>query len=628
MPNRTQHCAGRTVASRPEGRSCRASGLRWTGWLCWAVIVLFSCLCLPPAQQSLAAPAKASAKAPAKAAKENQVDAPVRRLQTLLTRKSTTREALHKVETELEQARSAQPDGPAGAKATFFLARAQQEIAKRSGQKADWFKAAETFGQCVERFPKYQLAPDALLHRGLIRRERLADPEGAQADFAALQRNYPRSPLAAKASALARKTGKPQPGATKKYEPAAAPAPPAPAPAPAPAQAHASGRPQTPADKPELLEVRPKNTGQSARVVLDLDSRAKYRYQLLEHQGGKGNAGRIYVDLLDVRPRPGLAEDVDVPGGILRNIRVAAKKSGDTRVVMEFSEIKDYRVTVLEAPFRLVVDAFSTSEGKASTPPPVSAPAPAEDPQAFSAPQGNRKKLAANLVEQLGLTVRTIMIDAGHGGKDPGARGEGLMEKDVNLRMALVLGNILKKRGFRIIYTRTTDEFLALEERTALANAKKVDLFISIHCNAHTDPSMQGLETYSLNLARTPDAVRVAARENSVSDKNISDLQMILTDLMLTSKIKESVDLARVVHKKGLTAIRKKWTVIDHGNREAPFYVLMGAKMPSALLEIGYITNKTEAARLKTDAYLNILANGIASGIMEYKLQIERYTGK
>jgi N-acetylmuramoyl-L-alanine amidase len=376
------------------------------------------------------------------------------------------------------------------------------------------------------------------------------------------------------------------------------------------------------------LEVRPKNTGQSARVVLDLDGHVKYRYQLLERKGGKGKGGRIYVDLMGVRARPGLAEDMQVPGGILKQIRVAPKDDDTTRVVMDFSEIKEYRVTVLDAPFRLVVDAFSTEGAKASTPPPVAAPTAEPAPPVFSAPKGDRKKLAANLVEQLGLTVRTVMIDAGHGGKDPGARGNGLMEKDVNLRMALVLGEVLRKRGFRVVYTRTTDEFLALEERTELANAKKVDLFISVHCNAHTDPSLQGLETYSLNLARTPDAVRVAARENSVSDKNISDLQMILTDLMLTSKIKESVDLARVVHKKGLSAIRSKWTVNDHGNREAPFYVLMGAKMPSALLEIGYITNKTEAARLKNDAYLKILANGIANGIMEYKLQIERYTSK
>jgi len=591
MPKGIQHRAGRT------GR-----------WACWLVALLFSALCLlPPASSQAARPAPAKAMS-----KENPADAPVRRFQTLLTRKNVSKESLRTLEGELEQARKARPDGPNGAKAMFFLARVQQEIAKRTGQKADWFKAAETFGQCVERFPKYQLAPDALLHRGLIRLERLSDPEGAGADFKALQRSFPRSSLAAKAAALRRKAATVSPAAVKKAEPT-------PAPAASPARA---------AGNAELFGVRFKNNGKSARVVLDLSAEVKYRYQLLEHQGGKASAGRLYVDLLGARPRADLEEEMKVPGGLLRSIRVAPRGDDATRVVMDFSAVKDCRVTVLDAPFRLVIDAFSTDAAKADTPPPVAAAIEEPAPPAFSAPKGNRKKFAANLVEQLGLSVRTIMLDAGHGGKDPGAQGHGLMEKDVNLRMAFVLGSVLKKRGFNVIFTRTTDDFLSLDERTALANAKKVDLFISIHCNAHTDPSMQGLETYSLNLARTPDAVRVAARENSVSDKNISDLQMILTDLMLTSKIKESVDLARVLHRKGLSAIRSKWTVNDHGNREAPFFVLMGAKMPSALLEIGYITNKTEAARLKSDAYLKILANGIANGIREYKLQIERYTSK
>lgn len=589
MPQAVQDCAGRAGQG--------------AAWLLALVIVA---LCLPPTNPALAARPVAARIA------ENPADAPVRRFQTLLTRPNITKDALRRLEAELELARNARPDGPNGAKASFFLGRVQQEIAKRSGLKADWFKAAESFGHCAERFPKYQLAPDALLQRGTIRLERLADPEGALSDFQTLQRLYPRSPRAAKAAALKRIAAKTPPGTTKKIEPT-----------PDPAAALPT------ADGPQLLEVRPKNSGASARVVLDLDSRAKYRYQLLEPQGGKGAPSRLYVDLLGARIRPGLADDVHVPGGILKHVRVAAKEPDAIRVVMDFVDLKDYRVTVLDAPFRLVVDAFSSAEAKASTPPPTAAPPPSQaPPPGFAAPTGNRKKLAADLVEQLGLSVRTIVIDAGHGGKDPGARGFGLQEKDVNLRMALILGKMLKERGFRVLYTRTTDDFLALEERTALANAKKADLFISIHCNAHTDPTMHGLETYSLNLARTPDAVRVAARENAVSDKNISDLQMILTDLMLTSKIKESVDLARGVHRQGLAAIRNKWTVADHGNREAPFYVLMGAKMPSALLEIGYITNKTEAARLKTDAYLKILARGIADGIGEYKQQIERYTGK
>jgi N-acetylmuramoyl-L-alanine amidase len=581
------------------GKAVHGCAGRARGRAVWLLPLLLLALCLAPA---LGLAAKA---APAKTA-EGPADAPVRRFQTLLSRKNVSKEALRKLEAELEQARNAKPDGLNGAKATFFLARVQQEIAKRSGQKTDWFKAADNFGACADRFPKYQLAPDAILHRGTIRLERLADPDGAQIDFQALRRQYPNSPQAAAAAKLLQRIPK-TPAASKRRETQPEPEPAAP-------------------DKPQLLEVRPKNVGDSARVVLDLDTRVKYRYQILEHRSHKGPAGRIYVDLIGARPRPGLAEDMQVQGGILKHIRVAPKDAESTRVVMDFSDLKDYRVTALDAPFRLVIDGFRTPGAKAATPAPVAAPE--EAPPAFAVPKANRKKIAVDLVEQLGLSVHTIMVDAGHGGKDPGARGYGLQEKDVTLRMALILGKTLKERGFRVLYTRTTDDFLALEERTALANAKKADLFVSVHCNAHTDPSMHGLETYSLNLAKTPDAVRVAARENAVTDKNISDLQMILTDLMLTSKIKESVDLARGVQKQSLASLRDKWTVTDHGNREAPFYVLMGAKMPAVLVEMGYITNKTEAARLKTDAYLRILATGIADGICEYKQQLERYTKK
>lgn len=549
----------------------------------------------------------------AKPADSSPADAPVRRLQTLLTRKNTTKDELRRIETELEAARAARPDGPAGAKAAFFLARTQEEIARRGGTKADWGKSADSFGAYLERFPRHALAADALYRRGLIRQNRLGDPDGAAADFQAILKNHPGSSRAAQARGLLRGAPRaepakaaPPPVAAKKAEPAAQPAP----------------QPQ-PADPPTLLGLRIKNRPQGARVVLDLDGRTRYKYQQL-------GPTLVYVDLLGADLGPGLREDQAVSGGLLRHVRVVRRAEGFVRVVLDFAELKDYAVQVLDAPFRIVLDAEGPQAAPA--PPPDKADKPDDQPEraapAFAAPKGSRKKLAAELVEQLGLSVRTVMVDAGHGGKDPGARGYGLMEKDVNLRMALILGKELKSRGFKVLYTRTTDDFLALEERTALANSRKADLFLSVHCNAHTDPGMQGLETYSLNLARTPDAVRVAARENAVSDKNISDLQMILTDLMLTSKIKESVDLARGVHKSGLSAIRSKWTVADHGNREAPFYVLMGAKMPSALLEIGYITNKTEAARLKTDAYLRILARGIADGVAEYKQQIERYATK
>lgn len=590
----------------------------------WTLALLCAALALlavaPGVQARTTRASKPVHSAKAQKVDATPADAPVQRFMSLLARKNVSQSQLQKIEDQLEQARKIQPDGLQGAKASFFLARVREELARKSDQKADWSKAAEAFGEYLTKFPKHVLAPDALVRRGTIRLTQLANPEGAQTDFQTVLRDHPRSSRVATARKLSRQAAKAlvapkTPAKPDKPEPAAEPA-----------------RPRGAGDKALLLDIRPKNHGTASRVVLDLDQSVRFKYQLLESSAGKNEHNRVYVDLLATRLGATIEEDTHLGGGLLKSIRASQRGADTVRVVFDFADLKDYKIQTLDNPFRIVLDAFAGPNFKASAKDQAKdqakAAEKAPEPVTFAEPSASRKRMAADLVEQLGLSVRTIMIDAGHGGKDPGAQGYGLREKDVNLRMALTLGKTLKSRGFKVIYTRTTDVFLPLEERTALANAKKADLFLSVHCNAHTDPGMSGLETYSLNLARTPDAVRVAARENAVSDRNISDLQMILTDLMLTSKIKESVDLAHGVHRKGLANLRRVWAVSDHGNREAPFYVLMGAKMPSALLEIGYITNKTEAARLNNDAYLRTLSRGIADGVLGYKAQIERFASK
>lgn len=605
----------------------------------------------------LAAKAKPAAK-PAPQPDPTPADEPVARFQTLLARKQTTPAALRRLEDELESAKAQKPEGPQGAKAQFFLARVQEEIARKTGARADWQKSEESFGQYLERFPKHILAAEALAKRGYLRLYSLGDPDGALEDFRAVLKRFPKHPRAALAKSLAAKAeqakakGQKRPPEAKadarpEPKPEAKAAPPNLAELPPPPVAHQKPRGSGPAT---LVEMRYKTASDYSRVVLDADAPVRFKYQLIDASGnpvaspkdggGKGEKPRrLYIDLLNTHVGRNIAAETKVAGGMLKSLRASQKDPDTTRVVLEVTEFHDYKVFALENPFRLVVDVYGAPVRRARPAPepaaaqdeePDPAPAPTQAVKGgIKAPKGSRGRIAADLVEQLGLTVHTIMVDAGHGGKDPGAQGFGLMEKDVNLRMALILGKELKSRGFKVVYTRTTDDFIPLEERTARANVRKVDLFISLHCNAHHDPSMSGLETYSLNLARTPDAVRVAARENAVSDKSISDLQMILTDLMLTSKIKESLDLARGVQKSGLANLRSgKFTVVDHGNREAPFYVLMGAKMPSILVEIGYITNKTEAARLKNDYYLRTMARGIADGVVEYKKTLERHAVK
>ncbi|BDV00357.1 hypothetical protein TDMWS_04420 [Thermodesulfomicrobium sp. WS] len=236
-----------------------------------------------------------------------------------------------------------------------------------------------------------------------------------------------------------------------------------------------------------------------------------------------------------------------------------------------------------------------------------------------------QKKQAGTLVEQLGLTVRTVVIDAGHGGNDPGAMAYGLREKDINLRMARILGPLLEAQGFRVVYTRTKDAYLSLDKRTQLANAAKGDLFLSIHCNAHTDPSIQGFELYYLDLATDKQAIRVAARENGISEKKISDMQLILSDLLLHSKIDESKTLARVVQQHVMNLAGKEFGLQDHGARGAFFYVLTGVRMPAILVELGYITHAEDARRLASDAYLRIMAQSLVHGVVAYRKQLERF---
>ena len=224
-----------------------------------------------------------------------------------------------------------------------------------------------------------------------------------------------------------------------------------------------------------------------------------------------------------------------------------------------------------------------------------------------------------SLAQQLGLGVRRIVIDPGHGGKDPGAMAHSLKEKDITLKVAQKTAAVLREEyNYEVVLTRTKDVSLPLEERTAMANTHKADLFISIHVNAHPQESTNGVETFFLNLATNTEAMRVAARENATSSHNISDLQDILTDLMQNSKIQESSVLAGYVHKKLSAGLGGRYATKDLGVKQAPFYVLIGAEMPAVLAEISFISNPQEAKRLRQDDYLQEIAGQIAAGVAGY----------
>ena len=245
-------------------------------------------------------------------------------------------------------------------------------------------------------------------------------------------------------------------------------------------------------------------------------------------------------------------------------------------------------------------------------------------------PQANRAG-SYSLARQLGLGARRIVIDAGHGGHDPGSIGPaGLQEKDLVLDVAQRLERLVRgELGAEVVMTRGTDVFIPLEERTAIANAKGADLFLSIHANSSRSPRSRGVETYFLNFAADPHAEAVAARENAISAATLKDLQNLVKAITLNSKIDESRDFAASVQEAMVASLRSHSPQVpDRGVRTAPFYVLIGANMPSVLAEISFVSNPEEERLLRTPEHRQRIAQGIFSGVRDYLDSLNRMRGR
>jgi N-acetylmuramoyl-L-alanine amidase len=228
----------------------------------------------------------------------------------------------------------------------------------------------------------------------------------------------------------------------------------------------------------------------------------------------------------------------------------------------------------------------------------------------------------STLTRALGLKIGRIVIDAGHGGHDTGTIGPtGLMEKDLCLDVALRLGKLIQQRlpDTEIVYTRSDDTFIPLEERTHIANDLKADLFISIHANSSPDHLARGVETYYLNLRGSAEAMEVAARENAVSQGSIHDLEDMVKKIARTEKIDESKELAEDIQDSLSKRIQKTAKPVkNRGVRKAPFVVLIGADMPSILTEISFLSNPSDEQLLKKPEHRQRIAEGVFTGVTSY----------
>ncbi len=336
------------------------------------------------------------------------------------------------------------------------------------------------------------------------------------------------------------------------------------------------------------------------RVVIDLSRKATFDHHLLRKDPSINKPRRLYVDIRTASIDKGLDRVIPINDGLLKKVRTGQYDRKTVRVVLDIESIEDYNVFPLSDPFRIVIDV--TGEKRASIRP---------------AREGREPTIS----EQLGLKVKTIVIDPGHGGKDPGAIGRrGLKEKDITLKISKMLRKELEKKlDARIILTRDRDAYIPLEERTAIANSKGADLFVSIHVNASPRPRASGVETYFLGITSDRETMRLAARENSTNTKSMSDLEYILNDLIRTAKTNESSRLAARVQTSLVSHLRKKYSGVNgNGVKGAPFYVLMKAAMPSILVEVSFISNPREEKRLRDERYLREIVKGISTGILDY----------
>ncbi len=362
-----------------------------------------------------------------------------------------------------------------------------------------------------------------------------------------------------------------------------------------------------------ITDIRHWSNPSYTRVVIDIAKGRKFTHALLEKNPTLNKPMRLFLDIENSRLGKNIPKQTYINDHLLTQARAGQHTPHSVRVVIDIKSFDNYKVFSLNDPFRVVVDVWAakpTSSVAANS----QAPKKSLPPLPASPNKG--------IVQQLALGVKTIVIDPGHGGKDPGALGyqAGVQEKNVVLKIAKKLEKKMKSRlGCNIIMTRSTDKYLPLESRTAIANTRNADLFISLHCNAANDRNLTGVETYFLNLATDDDAVNVAARENATSRKNISDLEDILNGLMQNAKINESGRLATHVQDAICTGLSKKYKYIHNlGVKKAPFYVLLGATMPSILIETSFISNKRECRRLLNENYQNHLCDTIIDGVESY----------
>ena len=520
------------------------------------------------------------------------------------------------------------PGSPAAADACFDRAAAYGDLYQSNQYSRDIEESRKTFAKCQSTYPKHERAPEALYRVIIIFKERKKDNPSALDTYRKMKEAYPESTWTEKARARLGIKSVARNGKKKKKEPELRKAPEA-----------VIASVKAPKELGVVNNVRYWSGGAYTRIVIDEDRTLKFQAHELK------NPDRLVFDILNSRVSDSVDKDpLPVNDGILKQVRTSQYAPDTVRVVLDLASLKSYAAFPLHEPERLVIDVTGAvaedeqestitpavpaeTQAKAEpgvpTPPAVAPPVakPRTDPK--SGTNGDPK---LSLSRQLGLKVKTIAIDAGHGGKDPGAIGKsGLKEKTITLDVAKRLAVLVKERlGCDVIMTRDRDEFIELDRRPFIAKSKNADLFVSIHVNANRKRKARGIETYIQSFrASDRDAMATAAFENATSTKTLgqldTELGKILKGLSNQNKELESVELAGFVQQSLVSSVRPaKGRVVNLGVKRAFFYVLVNTNMPSILAEVGFISNLDEEKQLKTDAYRQKLAEALFEGVKKF----------
>ncbi len=543
---------------------------------------------------------------------------------------------------------------------------AEAELYRQMGQRFDekYFQSAiDAYNFLLKQYPESRYRSAAIFAVAQIRKDDLGQAEAAEVAFKDFLKRFPKSDKAPQARQALQEIS-----ASREAAKIQAPE----------VKGQVVDQRESAHGTPHVTDIHTWNADNFTRIVVTLEDTVKFdsahiafpdRIYFDLHRANLGPALA--------------KKTIDVQNGLLKSVRVGQNREGVVRLVLDVDGAHDCSAYLVSNPYRLVIEVRNNANvttakngpGAPATTVPVSAGSkddaenanakPAEKPNeaasAGSDKQPASAKLAAkiaaspaekstpikskpanpnaaalkpptepkptrdgqhSLTRALGLKIGRIVIDPGHGGHDTGTIGlHGLMEKDLCLDVALRLGHEIEQKlpGAEVIYTRKDDTFIPLEQRTAIANNAKADLFISIHANSSHDHEARGIETYYLNFATSEESLEVATRENALSQEGLHDLQDLVKKIARNEKIEESKEFASDVQ----DSLTRRMQLVSQGEKnrgvkKAPFVVLIGANMPSILSEISFISNPSDEKLLRKSDQRQRVADGLYRGIAAY----------